>query len=521
MSTTTPAAQTVQPMAIVGGKTIIFDPGLDMLGRTYDVLDAPYAQVSAKGERVVLGIDGHSPTESGRKLVEVDSAAAIYYSFPSTVQASPQNEFLLSSADGTTLETYSDSLALRARVDAGYGAFSGEIKTTLKLTSSSAEKYTYVTLFDSKVTAEASFRQKDLGSGGGLSLDPDFQADLDDTGLAPSAFFDRWGTHLISGIRIGGQIRYTAYRIESSSSGTTDLGVAAKVRYQGLSGSTSASTSTTMTSEEAKEYMSGESELLIYGGSSAAQAAVVSDQDYGGWLATVADNPAFAEFAGLIPAWELCTDPDRAAALKDSYRYRESLALGDAGITVGTGDYTGLDQSAAGAAATAEIDRYADTLSNRQLWLSEDGMEMVVGFGANIDTDNKLNRILVAVRNVRTGTIRFEGVGGTSDPKSYEGWYQVPDGCVITGIELRNDDNDSKNVKVYYQALAPGDAANGFLDPARRVGIAGSEKSSYEVSYIPAPNGNRKVVTGILVRAKKNHAQYEKLVLQTAELTLG
>lgn len=521
MSTTSPTAQPVQPMAIVGGRTIVYDPGLDMLGRMYDVLNGPYAQVDAKKGRAVDGIHDHAPADGNRRLVEVDSTGTLYYSFPSTVRASRQNEFQLTSADGTSLERYSDSLALRAKVSTGYGAFSGEIRTTLDLTSSSAEKYTYVTLFDSKVTAEAWFEQDDLESGGGLSLSDSFRRDLDDAGLAPATFFAKWGTHLISGIRIGGQIRYSAYRMESSSTGTTELGVAAKVRYQGLSGSTNASGSTSITSAQAEEYISGESRLLIYGGTTAAQGAVLSAQDFGGWLETVPENPAFTEFATLIPAWELCADAARARALEDAYKYRESLALGSAGITVGSGDCAGLDASATGAAATAEIERYAATLSNERHWLSGDGTEMVVGFGANIDTDNRLNRILVAVRNVRTGSIRFEGVGGTSDPRSYEGWFQAPDGCVITGIELRNDDNDSKNVKVYYQALAPSDAANGYLDPERRVGIAGSEKSSYEVSYVPPAYGNRKVVTGIMVRAKKNHAQYEKLVLQTAELKLG
>jgi hypothetical protein len=528
MSTTTTAAgetQTVKPMVVIDGNTVIFDPGLDMLGRTYNVLEGGYARTADKGARIVEGITGHAESDPDRRLVEIDSDNRIFYSFPGTVWADDLNEFGATTAVGASLADYSDSLAVRAKVEEDYGAFSGEVKVALGLETSSSQKHAYATVFDGKVTAEASFTSRDLTSGSGLSLSGAFLEDLNDEALAPASFFSRWGTHLVSGIRIGGQIRYTCYATEDVYSSTGTLDAAARAGYQSLSGSTTVKVDASVTTSTYQKHVSGESSLLIYGGSAAGQAEVGSREGFTTWLTSVGSNPAFAELASLIPLWELCDDAGRAAALEAAYEYSESLALTGAGILTANGgteyaasDYTSIDLDADD--PTAEIEKYGKTLTNYLCWLSENGEEVIVGFGSRVDGDNNLTRMLVAVRNVRTGAIRRISVGdGGTDTKDYEAWYQVPDGCVLTGIELRNDDKDAKNMKVYYQALAPSDAANGYLDPDRQQAIAGSAKSSYEISYTPPQYRNRTVVTGILVRHRRDKQRFERIVLQTAELT--
>jgi hypothetical protein len=529
MSTSSPnvaATAAVQPMAIVDGRTVVSDPGLDMLGCTYDVLKYPYSDVRYRGARVVNGITGSAGDDASRKLLEVDPVRGICYSFPSTITTAAQNELEVTSAHGASLTTYSNDLAFRAKVEGNYGAFSGEVKTSLQLHDSGSEAYTYLTLFDSRITADASFDRRDLGAGGGLSLDPTFVAALDDPGYDAAKFLDRWGTHVVSGIRIGGQIRYTCYTTDRSSTSESSLDASGTVRYQGLSGSTTVKVSTAISMAQATGYISGESQLLIYGGSAASQAQVGSGEGYDAWIDSVAANPAFAEFLEMIPVWELCSDPSRAAVLEATYKYRERLSLTPAAVQIASGgtefskdDYKGLDTSATGAAAAAAIQAYSASVSNDQCWVSENDEEVIVGFGGRIKGDHTLTRILVAVLNVRTGAIRRIAVGdGTTDPAEYEGWYQVPEGCVMTGIRLRNDDDDLRNARVFYQRIRASDAANGFLDRDREEAVVGSPKSSYEIEYVPPAAGNRRVLTGILLRARKNHPAVNALVLQVAEL---
>lgn len=525
MSTTTAAAgKTVQPMAIVDGNTVIYDPGLDMLGRTYDVRTAGYARTADKGPRVVTGITGLDTGDPARRLVEIDSDNRVFYSFPSTVWADDLNEFGATTAVGASQEEYADSLAFRAKVEQGYGAFSSEVQVALGLDVSTSSKHAYASVLDGKLTAEASFTTAGLSSGDGLALTDAFSRDLNDAALAPAAFFDRWGTHLVSGIRIGGQIRYTCYASEDVYSSTGTLDAAARAGYQGLSGSTTVKVDASVSASTYQKHVSGESSLLVYGGSAAGQAAVGTKEGFTAWLTSVASNPAFAEFGALTPLWELCDDDARAAALEEAYRYEVSLEATAPGLLSANGgsqydpsDYASIDLDAADTGA--EVRKFSAAVSNDLYWLSEDGQEVLVGFGARIH-DHKLTRMLIAARDLRTNQVRRVPVGnGGTNTKDYEGWIQVPDGCVITGIELADDDDDSKNVKVYYQALAPADAANGFLAPDRQQAVAGSEKSGYEISYVPARTGNRTVITGLLVGHAKNKRLYNRLLLQTAELS--
>jgi hypothetical protein len=524
-TTTTSAATGVQPMAIVDGITVIYDPGLDMLGRGYDLRTAGYARTADKGPRIVLGITGHDTSEPTRRLVEIDSDNRIFYSFPSTVWADDLNEFGATTEVGASLEEYSDSLAFRAKVEQGYGAFSGEVEAALGLEVSASSKHAYASVLDGKMTAEASFTTAELASGSGLSLDASFEKDLYDDSLAPAAFFDRWGTHLVSGIRIGGQIRYTCFATEETFSSTATLDAAARAGYQGLSGSTTVKVDASVSTSTYQQYVSGESSLLIYGGSAAGQAAVGTGEGFTSWITSVASNPAFADFGALTPVWNLCSDPERAAALEETYEYVASLEATSPGLLTANGgsqydpsDYASIDLDADDTGA--EVRAFSAAVSNDLYWLSEDGQEVLVGFGARIDGDHKLTRMLVAALDLRTGDIRYVPVGdGGTNTKDYGGWTQVPDGCVITGIELRDDDGDNKNMKVYYQALAPSSSSTGYLDPARQEAVAGSGQSSYEIAYVPSKTGNRTVITGLLVGHAKNKRLYNRLLLQTAELS--
>lgn len=517
-TTTRTTAAGAETQAIIGDDTVIFNPGLDMLGCAYNVLKYPYAQKKYAGTCVVAGIDAGA----SEQRIEIDSDDRLYYSFPTTIKARAANEFSAESEGGESLTTFSNSLAVRSGVDTDCGAFKGEVTVGLGLEESTSRYHRYLTIFDSKITAEAFFERKDLGAG--LSLDPTFVKDLNDAQVSPSTFFERYGTHIISGIRIGGQIRFTSYAEENTYSQQETFELDAKAKYQSLSGSSSVKVSVDQASEGYEDKVKYGDSLLIYGGSGEGQAAVENASDYGAWLTTVARHPDFAEFrpTGLIPVWDLCDDPERSAALEATFRERDERVLVNQHLLPANGgdfykasDYNSVELGSPD--PNAEVQKFAATMSKERYWVGNTDTEVLVGFGATVNTDGKLVRILVAVRDLRTGKVRRVAVGSNStDPNDYERWYQVPDGCVITGLGLRSKSDNVKNMVVYYQALALDDEANGYLDPQRKAYYAGDALSQYEISYTPPSKGNRTVVVGLLVRCGGNN--FDKLLLKVAEI---
>lgn len=128
--------------------------------------------------------------------------------------------------------------------------------------------------------------------------------------------------------------------------------------------------------------------------------------------------------------------------------------------------------------------------------------------------------MLIAAFDLATGETTYHATGdGTTNISDYEMYYEVPSGYAMTGLCLREKDNNLKNMKVYYQAIDEEDSSNAYLDPDQTIAWEGDALSEYEVEYIPETN-NQYVITGIVVNSSSKHGGFNILVCKIAKLTV-
>lgn len=130
------------------------------------------------------------------------------------------------------------------------------------------------------------------------------------------AFFERYGTHYVKRIWVGGKASLAFTIAKSSQMSKQDIQAGIKASYGLASGSTSASL------QQSKEKLQNNSECTVFGkGGNELLLASLSSLDelrYNEWLATISDNPQVIELevAGI---WTLVNDTEKAKALRDAY----------------------------------------------------------------------------------------------------------------------------------------------------------------------------------------------------------
>jgi hypothetical protein len=130
-------------------------------------------------------------------------------------------------------------------------------------------------------------------------------------------FFERFGTHYIKRVWVGGKAMLAFTVAKSSSLGKEDIKAGLKASQAGL-GAASANAS----SHSAKERLQNNSECTVFGkGGDELKLAALSSLDearYNDWLATIKDNPQVIEF-DACGIWTLIDDDERAKALRQAY----------------------------------------------------------------------------------------------------------------------------------------------------------------------------------------------------------
>ena len=130
-------------------------------------------------------------------------------------------------------------------------------------------------------------------------------------------FFDRFGTHYIKRVWVGGKAMLAFTVAKSKEMSKDDIKAGIKASMVGM-GSASGNAS----SNSAKEKLQSNSECTVFGkGGDELKLATLSSLDearYNEWLATIKDNPQVIEFdaAGI---WTLVDDDDKSKALRQAY----------------------------------------------------------------------------------------------------------------------------------------------------------------------------------------------------------
>jgi len=207
------------------------------------------------------------------------------------------------------------STSFAAKVGTGKGVpwFSGSVESqygSSKTVKSESKYYQYVlSRVKSKqgLIGSAAFDFKSLLAPGVL--------DVINGTAAPEAVFNKWGTHVMTGISIGGEASITALYNSSSSATETDMKVALEFKSTYVEGS--GSTSKT----EKQKQIANETSILVKsnGGDALLTGATLADlgERVDKWVPTIEKNPTIANIYDLTPIWELADDPARAKEFED------------------------------------------------------------------------------------------------------------------------------------------------------------------------------------------------------------
>jgi hypothetical protein len=161
--------------------------------------------------------------------------------------------------------------------------------------------------------------------------------------------------------------------------------------------------------------------------------------------------------------------------------------------------------------------------SAEQSFLASSGYA-IVGFGGRIEKKgnkgkkSKFSRIAVRVVDLATSERSWQVQGDRSSFSSgdYERLGEIPEGCVLTGIGLREKDHNLENMVLYYQAIDVANPDNQYLDGEVQATYLGNKLSSYEAEY-KLQDDNTKAIVGIEVSTGKN--EMSVLTLKRATLS--
>lgn len=437
--------------------------GVDMLGYTYDVL-GKYADSSYIQHLVVPGIQDAEET----KTFEYDNLDDAVYGYPATCEvfsSTPESSDFQTS--GSSYEEFSRSTEAQMGIEGSYGGFSGSIDAAYSESVRSSSSYYYSSILEA--VSGFVLRIKDEN----LALSAAVQADVDDPAVDPETVFSRWGTHVVTGVVVGGQCRYWSYGSKETFAEESDFTVAAGASYAGASGSGKYSESSSQQSDEVRT----SSGLEVLGGTTAGRAAVDGEPEgFDVWSSTIPYQPAVIGFpyGDLRPLWKFCSDAARAQELEDAFDRLYVPMRGEAAWRYVEGS---------SADGTIEVK-------------TDDPGLFAVGFRGNVDTNNNLNRF----------GVQFEDVGGVrhwlpNETGSFEKSGSVPEGCALTGIALHVEDDTLKHLKLYYQHVNRGHSTNdgSALERTVHVMYVGGEHSGWDLDSLTSSN-NRKAMGGFQVR---------------------
>lgn len=453
-------------------------PGLDMLGRSYDTT-GEYADYNSVGSLLLQGLDLDVMTQQ----FNFNNDMNYPYALPACCEVKgsrPETESFVSV--GADYQQYSTQTAADLHLDAQYGGCAGTLNASFSSEVRASNTSYYATIYETITGYHVNL------SADSLKLKQAVQDALDDSNVSEKTFFSTYGTHVITGVIIGGQARFNASGSKSTFESTTEFQASAEAEYSDISGSATYGTSTT-TKKESVQVSAG---VQYLGGKPNEKSSSSSTTRWEAWESTVPANPAVIGFPEdkLKPLWDFCTDETRKAALKAAYyQLYTPRRVGETPV-----DYGNTSKPTLRGVNASDV-------------FSSPDEYFVVGFGGNVNTNGSLNRAAICFENSRTG-VRTWMVDGEStfNPNAYEKLGTVPPGCALVGLGIHATDGDIKHVKLSYQYInreKPDANASRIsaLDPTVYSLYIGGEKSAYDFEYTPSDN-NTKALGGLKVGIK-------------------
>ena len=272
-------------------------PGFENLGAGYDVF-SNYADI----EKV--------------RAVIFDTAAM---NAAGLIEQKTLEKSVFETSSGTTIEEYASNLQIKASLEGSSMYFSGAVETNFSKSRYERQEYSFATVHSSinkyilrvalGVTAEDMI----------AFLTDQAKTAINDPAVAPHDLFKVYGTHVLTGIIIGGRLDFNISARTSDLSGSKSIGVYATASFKSAFASATVTVDVLSESEWASFNSSMEMRLEIYGGASEFGQFIINDGEYAQWIESIADNLVFSDFTSsnaLLPLWELADTSERKTELK-------------------------------------------------------------------------------------------------------------------------------------------------------------------------------------------------------------
>jgi len=286
-------------------------PGVEAIGAGYD----PFLRYASADSITVQIFDWYAAPS---KQVTVDGNS---YTVPEVVDVQSQNTYTYDDATGNSINQYQTSLATSVNISGSYNFFSGSLSTEYSTQSLTRSENAFsriqqsITLWSLRLPTGADLRSL---------LRQDFRSYLDGlpcTEAAAADLFDRYGSHFLTGIVMGGRAVLSSATDKLQVDRSYSLSETAKASYQSLTGQLSAEESVKYEESVNSFNFYSESNQSVIGGTDAASAFDGKD-GFQAWKASVAEAPDFVDFVTTIPMaemWRLCASEEQAAFLENYF----------------------------------------------------------------------------------------------------------------------------------------------------------------------------------------------------------
>ena len=236
----------------------------------------------------------------------------------------------------------SQELGIEAGLKGSYAGVTASVKTKFKHSEQRSEKHHFLKFS----FTHSGWRFVVLGGKQRLKelLNEEFKNALN-SGNADELIRE-YGTHVVRKIIIGGRAEYFVQSSATSSMTRDEFEIAAKAKYDSLGGEDdddSAPTGSigvsskvrTVDTTKIKNVVGNES-IDTIGGSAKAAIGIRSKQGWDDWAENIEDRPAFLGFEedGLMPIWELASDPARRDEIHKAYRRKAAKEFAPEILTV-------------------------------------------------------------------------------------------------------------------------------------------------------------------------------------------
>ena len=216
---------------------------------------------------------------------------------------------------GETLSEFYDAFSANISVAGSYDGFSGEITANFSKDVLRNRSHTFIASHITQTYYRLTLPEA-------APLLPVVEEDLQT--LEPKKLFDKYGTHYLKSIYIGGRISFNSYIDRTKVKQSYDLKATVDAAYLKLiKGSASAET----VNKTAFDQVVSNREVDVMGGDPAKANSVVDGSGepstvFNAWSESVPEYMSISDFAddGLVPIYELVADSERKKQLVDAWQ---------------------------------------------------------------------------------------------------------------------------------------------------------------------------------------------------------